>query len=533
MTRDVLVGVDAGTSVVKAVAFTRTGEQLAVAARPNRYRTGADGAAEQDMAWTWEETAGTLRDLLASEPEIGARVRALAVTGQGDGTWLIDAGGAPVGPAWLWLDSRAADETRAVRDGAHYGALYETTATGVAPCQQSSQLAWMAHHAPERLARAATSFHCKDWLYFKLTGERATDPSEGVFTYGDFRTRDYAETPLAQFGLEQHARLLPPIVDGAREAHPLGATAAAEIGLPAGLPVVLGYVDVICTALGGGLHDPGLHDFGSHDSGGGAGLSILGSTGVHMRYAAHARAVRLNPDRTGYTMCFPVPGAYAQMQSNLAATLNIDWLLDLMREVLAGSGVEKSRADLLPRIDALALAARAGGALYHPYISTAGERGPFLAPEARASFTGLDTRTGLAELTRAVLEGLAFAARDCYAAMGDVPAEVRLTGGAARSGAMRTILASVLGRPVRSLTREETGAAGAVMIAAVQQGLYPDMATCAAEWVTPYLGPVQRPDPALAEVYERRFPVYVRTRAALAPVWASLAAAAPDGRPGG
>ena len=500
---------------MKAVAFTRTGDQIAMAARPNCYRTGPDGAAEQDMAWTWEEAVRTLRDLLANEPEIAGRACALAVTGQGDGTWLIDAKGAPVGPAWLWLDSRAAGEARAVRDRAHYGALYETTATGVAPCQQSSQLAWIAGRTPERLARATTALHCKDWLYFKLTGQRATDPSEGVFTYGDFRTCNYVEMPLEQFGLQEHARLLPPIVDGMREARPLSAAAAAEVGLPEGLPVVLGYVDIVCTALGGGLYDPE----------GRAGLSIIGSTGVHMRYSVNAQAVRLNPDCTGYTMCFPIPGAYVQVQSNLAATLNIDWLLDLMRDVLSGAGIEKSRSELLHRIDALALAAQAGRALYHPYISTAGERGPFFAPEARASFTGLDTSMGLAELTRAVLEGLAFAARDCYVAMGDLPGEIRLTGGAGRSEAMRTILAGMLNRPVRGIGREETGAAGAVMIAAVQQGLYPDMTACAAEWVAPYLKSAQSPDPTLAETYERLFPVYVRTRTSLAPVWASLAAA--------
>ena len=233
---------------------------------------------------------------------------------------------------------------------------------------------------------------------------------------------------------------------------------------------------------------------------------------------------------SGYTMCFPVPGTYAQMQSNLAATLNIDWLLDLMRDVLAMAGVEKGRAELLPRVDALAFAAEPGTALYHPYISAAGERGPFLAPEARASFTGLDTGTGLAELTRAVIEGLAFAARDCYTAMGEVPGEIRLTGGGARSEAMRAILAAVLDRPVHRVEREEAGAAGAAMIATVQQGLYPDMAACAAEWVAPRLGPAQLPDPSLSRACERLFPVYTETRAALAPVWGALAAA--RGEPG-
>ena len=515
MTRDVLIGLDAGTSVIKAVAFTRDGEQIAVASRPNHYRTGAHGAAEQDMEGTWEAAAGTLRDLLTDAPELGGSARALAVTGQGDGTWLIDEAGTPVAPAWLWLDSRAADETRAVMAGSGYDALYQTTATGVAPCQQSSQLAWMSRQAPEILARASTAFHCKDWLYFRLTGQRATDPSEGVFTFGDYRTRSYAARPLRNFGIEEHARLLPSIVDGAREAHPLAALAADGIGLPEGLPVVLGYVDVICTALGGGLHDPQ----------GRAGLSIIGSTGMHMRYAGDVRTVRLNPDRTGYTMCFPVPGAYAQMQSNLSATLNIDWLLDRMREVLTLEGVERSRADLLPRIDELASVAGPGGPFYHPYISSAGERGPFLDPQARASFTGLDTSADLPALVRAVLEGLAFAARDCYEAMGELPVEVRLAGGAARSAALRRLLAAALDRPVRSVAREEAGAAGAVMTAAVQQGLYADMEACATDWVEPRLGPAEPPDPALVEALERRFPVYLRTRRALAPTWASIAAA--------
>ena len=249
MTRDVIIGIDAGTSLIKAVAFSRNGEQLAMAARPNSYATSAGGRAEQDVAMTWREAAATLVELVDEMPEIHDRACALAITGQGDGTWLIDADGEPVMPALLWLDSRAADETRRVREHPEYGRFYETTGTGAAPCQQSSQLAWLARHCPQALARATTAFHCKDWLYFNLTGERATDPSEGVWTFGDFRTRRYHDLPLRIFGLNRYAGLLPPIVDGTVTSHPLTAAAAAHVNLPEGLPVVLGYVDVICTAL--------------------------------------------------------------------------------------------------------------------------------------------------------------------------------------------------------------------------------------------------------------------------------------------
>jgi erythritol kinase len=510
----VLIGVDAGTSVIKAVAFEATGRQIAVASRPNSYDTLPDGGVEQDMLRTWDDVAAALRDLLDRAPGLRGRVAALSVTAQGDGCWLVDADGAPVHRGWLWLDARAGAEARAIAASPGAGLIYARTGAGVNLCQMRAHLSWMRRHAPELLARAATAFHPKDWLYFRLTGARATDPTEGVFTFGDFRARAYDPEVIAALGLSDLASLLPPIVDGAREAGRLTPQAAAATGLQAGLPVTLGYVDVLCAALGGGLHDPAARP----------GLSILGSTGMHMGFAADAAEVRLNAGRSGYVMAFP-GRALAQMQTNMAATLNLDWALDLAREALAAEGVARSRADLLARLDDRLRAARPGAALFHPYISAAGERGPFAEPDARASFTGLDSRAGWFDLLRAVVEGLCFAARDCYAAMGPLPAEIRVTGGAARSAALRAILAAVLDRPVRTVAREEAGAAGAAMIAALQQGLYPDLDACVAEWVTPLLGPPEAPDPALARAYAPLFDVYLDTRRALAPVWSGLAAA--------
>jgi erythritol kinase len=308
---------------------------------------------------------------------------------------------------------------------------------------------------------------------------------------------------------------LPRIVDGTREAAKLRADAARATGLPEGTPVALGFLDVLCTGLGGGLFDRN----------GRVGCTIVGSTGMHMRLAMSPGAVRLNAERSGYTMAFPVPEVCTQMQSNMAGTLNIDWLLDIAREVLAVADVRRSRKDLLAGMDERVLAAPAGSALYHPYISQAGERGPFLESAARAQFVGLQADAGYFALMRAIYEGLCFAARDCYAAMGPTPSEIRLAGGAARSQALRTILASVLGAPVRTAAREEAGAAGAAMIAAVQLGLYRDMPTCVAAWVDPLLGPPEPPDAALAATYDRLFPIYLETRKAMRPIWRSLRAA--------
>ena len=515
MSRDILIGGAAGTSVTKAVAFDLDGRELGSAGLPNRYHELPGGGVEQDMARTWADTAAVLRELAGNVPGLARRAAALAITGQGDGTWLYDDDGRPVGDGWLWLDSRAAGIVRELDANGVRARIYRHTGCGMNACNQSAQLVWIKRHAPALLERAATACHCKDWLYLKLTGERVTDISEGCFTFGSYRTRSYVPDIMTMLGLEQERRLLPPLVDGSRTTHPLTKAAATETGLPEGLPVSLGVVDVICTALGGGIYEPGRA----------IGCSILGSTGMHMRFVPAAEEVHLAHEPSGYTMAFPVPGSLAQMQSNMAATLNIDWIVDIGRQAAGLLGQEVDRRSALAALDARVLEARPCGALYHPYIHEAGERGPFIDAMARAQLVGLSTRTRFVDLVRAVYEGLGLAARDCYAAMGHVPEEVRVAGGAARSKALKTILASMLGAPVRESARQEAGAAGTAMMAAVAVGIFPDMAAAAARWVSPLLGDVVRPVPELQRLYDRLLPIYIATRTAMAPIWAELAGA--------
>ena len=513
---DVLIGVDAGTSVVKAVAFDRAGVQLGTASTPNRYRTLAGGVAVQSLEDTWNDCAAVLRGLADEVPRLASRTAAVGVTGQGDGTWLVGAGDAPVGDAWLWLDARAAPTVSALQASPAERARFEATGTGLSACQQGAQLAHRKAIEPEALARAEVALHCKDWLYLKLTGVRATDPSEASFTYGNFRTRRYDPTVIEALGLAGHRTLLPEIVDGAETWHPLSAGAAAATGLAEGTPVSLGFVDMVCTALGAGVHT------GDADT----ACSVIGSTGVHLRSVA-ADEVRLSAPEdgpgTGYVLLLPIPGRVTQVQSNMAATLNVDWLLGLGAGLARELGVEVSGSDLVARLDGWLGSTRPGTLLYHPYVSAAGERGPFVDPHARAGFVGLEAGHGFPDLARAVIEGLGLAARDCYAAMGPMPAELRLTGGATRSAALRAVLAASVGAPVRVSSRAEAGAAGAAMMAAVAVGLHDSMDACIDEWVTPLLGAAEAPDPALEALYARTFEAYVATRRALAPAWATLA----------
>jgi erythritol kinase (D-erythritol 1-phosphate-forming) len=509
----IFIGIDAGTSVIKSVAFSETGEQLATASAANSYATLSNGGVEQDMQRTWTDTLRTLQQLGEKIPDLANRLIAISVTGQGDGMWLIDGAGEPVAPAWLWLDGRCKEIVESYTSSPAYAAHYKRTGTGVNVCQMNVQLAWMQRHAPATLAKATTAFHCKDWIYFKLTGIRATDPSEANFTFGNYRTRKYQPDILNDLDVAECERLLPPIVDGTTTCHPMAESVAEAAGLKAGTPICLAYVDVICTGLGGGLYE----------ASGNSGCTIIGSTGMHMRLKFDVDQVALNSEKSGYTMVFPEPSVVAQIQSNMASTLNIDWLLDLARGILLEHGQNKSRSEILASIDQKILDRKAASLLYHPYVSKSGERGPFMEPAARASFIGINQSTDYFDMMRAIFEGLAFAARDCYLATGGVPDEVRITGGAAKSIAMRSILASALNTPVRCVEREEAGAAGAAMIAAVQQKRYQNMQSCAEQWVQPFMGPLQYPDATCIEYYNTQFDNYVNTRKALLPTWREMA----------
>lgn len=512
--RDLIIGIDSGTSVIKAVAFDLTGRQIASSSVANSYLSGQDGSATQSLDRTWADCTRALRALGEKVTDLARRTAAIAVTAQGDGTWLVDRDNRPVCDAWLWLDARAAPTVDVLGAKPENRARFELTGTGLNTCQQGAQMAHMDRFFPALLDQADAALHCKDWLYLNLTGVRATDPSEASFTFGNFRTRRYEAEVFEALGLGHRRHLLPPIVEGTQTLHPLTASAAELSGLLEGTPVCLGYVDMVMTALGAGVYG------GTGD----AACSIVGSTGVHMR-ATHIDGVHLNAEGTGYVMALPVPDRVVQAQTNMAAALNLDWVLSLGVDLLRDMGQNVTARDLMERIEGWLEKAKPGQIAYHPYISEAGERGPFVNATARAGFIGLSAGHRYQDLVRAVAEGLGMAMRDCYVAMGNLPSELRLSGGAARSRGLRSVLSAAINAPVRVSEREEAGAAGAAMMAAVAIGAYPDMEACVNEWVTPLLAAPEAPDAELAAAYDRLFPAFQSARQALVPAWTQLAAA--------
>lgn len=512
MKPDIIIGIDAGTSVVKAIAFSLDGHQLADSSVKNSYTVTSNGAAVQSMSTTWSDCVTAICGLVEKVENLATRTVSIGVTGQGDGTWLIDSSAQPITEAWLWLDARAAKTVEHLVKSNLEDERFRLTGTGLNTCQQGPQLAHMLKHYPDLIGAGTKALHCKDWLYYNLTGIVATDPSEASLSFGNFRTRQYDDTVIASLGLSKHKHLFPEILDGVETTHGLSQKAAALTGLLEGTPVSLGFIDMIMSALGAGVYT-------GED---GVACSAIGSTGVHM-VAKNAKDIILNHDATGnnsgYVLCLPCKDIVAQMQSNMAASLNIDWILEVGADLIGDFTQRPNSTQMIEKLDTWLTATQPGQLLYHPYISEAGERGPFVNANASASFIGLNSNHKFPELVRAIVEGLAMAARDCYTAIAPLPKELRISGGAARSNTLREIFSASLGCPIRVSKRDEAGAAGCAMMAAVSAGVYPNMEDCIDEWVVPQLDEPEQADISLSKEYDQMFCAYQEARINLKSTW--------------
>ena len=191
MAKDIIIGIDAGTSIIKAVAFTLNGKEITTSSIANIYKTSKNGHATQPLDTTWENCIKIISDISKKIQNLKNRLALISITGQGDGTWLIDKEGNPVCDAWLWLDARSSEIAKGLTNLESENSRFNATGTAIFAGQQSAQISYMEKNNPEILNKSTTAFHCKDWIYYKLTNIRATDPSEACFTFGSFKTKNY------------------------------------------------------------------------------------------------------------------------------------------------------------------------------------------------------------------------------------------------------------------------------------------------------------------------------------------------------
>lgn len=493
--QSLIIGVDGGTTAVKAVAFDLDGNVVATAHRGVPVEYGKRGEAEQDMNLIWRDVAECLSDVVQAID--GAEILGVGLTGQGDGCWMIDDAGSPVQMAATWMDGRASERVNTWMKDQRAASILEVTGTTTFPGLLPVLLEEFKETRPDALDRASTIFYCKDWLRFKLTGQRSTDYTEASRCFLDVRDASGYSTELAEtLGLSRVLSLLPEI----KQADALGGTVHAEAaeatGLPEGTPVGVGMIDVSVTGVGLGVVDDG------------EGWLILGTTGfvgVLLPEVAQRRSQNsmvLATGRGKQVLEFLAP---------MTGTPNLDWI----RETL------HLQDQSWPEIEAKALSAGpgSGGVVYLPYGSPGGERAPFQDTNASASWLGMSVSTTSEQILRSVYEGVAFSLVECVDVLG-LEGDLVVSGGGFRSDLICQILADLTGQRVVRQDAPEAGARGAAVLALVSAGVETGLATAAsrlATGVTPF-------DPNLAntQIYAQAHKVYTTARDAIRPVWPNM-----------
>lgn len=436
-----IIGIDLGTSMIKAAAFSREGESLAVASRRPTLRHVGKDRIEQDFEEIVDAVGAVVSEVRAAVRE---PAEAIGITGQGDGLWLLDERGYPVRPAISWLDGRGNATLQRWMDNGVFEAVFRRNANAMFPGCQAPFLAVLAETEPETLAAAATASYLKDGLLQRLTGARVTEASDASLPFLDICSRNYDPEILRLLGLEPYARLLAPVMPAPGLSFPLNSAGAAVTGLPAGIPVSAGPFDLPACAIGAGVDKVG------------EGLIIIGTT---LACEVLVDRIDTSVEPMGMTLCMPTPGRWMRAVPAMVGTASLDWVLELVGakpETLEGLLAQSEPG--------------ARGVTALPYFSATGERAPFCDVNARGQLAGLTMGATRADLVTAVCESVAYAARHCIEAAG-LDGRLLVAGGGANSRVWCQMIADVLQQPLHIARRPEVGARGAAMTAMDVVGL--------------------------------------------------------------
>ncbi len=460
------IGFDLGTSGLKGVVIDGAQRVVAKTTAPLQVSRPASGWSEQSPA-DWIAAAETVLDALAARVPMG-EVAGIGLSGQMHGATLLDAAGEVLRPCILWNDTRAHEEA-AELDGDPM--FRRVTGNIVFPGFTAPKLVWMARHEPALFARVARVLLPKDYLRLWLTGEAVAEMSDAAGTaWLDTGARDWSDDLLAATGLSRAQ--MPALVEGSAPSGALRDGLAARWGLPRGVIVAGGGGDNAATGVGMGVVRAG------------EAFVSLGTSGV-----LFAATDGYRPDAAAavHTFCHALPTTWHQMGVILAATDALNWFA-----ALAGT-------DAAALTDELGALQAPGRTLFLPYLG--GERTPLNDAAIRGAFTGLEHATDRAAATRAVLEGVTFALRDCrdaLAATGTRLDSVIATGGGARSDYWLAAIATALGTPVKLPVAGDFGAAfGAARLALMAKtGAGAEAAT------PPQIARSIDPDPSLTAAFD-------------------------------
>jgi xylulokinase len=485
-----LLGIDAGTSAVKAVLVDPRGSLCAVGQAEYPLHHLRPAWVEQDPDDWWRGTCQAVNEALAKVPNGAGRVLGLAVSCQAPTLLALDRSGRPLRPAMIWMDRRA--EAEIVRLAEQMGAdqIYRVTGNRPDAFYVAARLLWLRNHEPEVLKRTWQFVQVNGYINYRLTGQLTLDPSNAVLLQmRDYHKEEWSQALCSACGVEPSQ--FPRVVAAHSVQGELTRQAAEATGLRAGTPVMAGTVDSPAAALEVGVVESGI------------AAEMTGTS-----------TVVIMPNNRGLTepalIALPhaLPGIHLLLGAMVASGGCLRWFRDQFGqpEVQAASDGKASAFDLLTG-QAAEIPAGSGGVIFLPYMM--GERSPLWHTNARGVFFGLSLATPKAALVRAILEGAAFALRhnmEVALRAGAEVRELRSVGGCSRSDLWNQIKADVLGRPLL-LPRTSVGSPfGAAVLAGMGVGVYPDVRKSLLEMVQ-----LERrfdPNPANHERYNRTYQVF-------------------------
>ncbi|WP_428486957.1 xylulokinase [Rhodopila sp.] len=463
------IGLDFGTSAVKALLVDGDQHVVGSATVPLSVQRPLPGHSEQDPHAWWQAMLDAIDALGRADAGALSSVEGIGLSGQMHGAVLLDQAGAVLRPAILWNDVRSAAESAALE--AAFPALRQVTGNLAMPGFTAPKLMWVRKHEPEVFARLRTVLLPKAYIRYRLTGEMIEEMSDASGTlWLDVGARDWSDAALAATGLSRD--FMPRLVEGNAQAGTLRPELAARWHMTRRPILAGGAGDNAAGAIGLSAIHPG------------DAFVSLGTSGVLFAVTDRFRPY---PQAAVHAFCHALPDTWHQMGVTLSAADSLTWWAGVTGH---------DEAALLAEVG---MPAAPSTALFLPYLG--GERTPHNDGKIRGAFAGLSHDTGRRLLTQAVLEGVAFSLRDCLdalAASGTRIGTADVIGGGSRSRAWIGIIAAALNLPLHRLSAGETGGAfGAARLARMAVTGEAPEAVC----TPPVRAETIVPDPALVEAY--------------------------------
>ena len=470
------IGIDLGTSAVKLLLVDEAGKVVNEVTKEYPLSFPRPGWSEQEPADWW-------RAVLAGVPELvsgvdAGSVRGIGLGGQMHGLVALDKDDSVIRPAILWNDGRTAKETDYLNEAIGREKLSQYTANIAFAGFTAPKILWMRENEPENFARISKIMLPKDYLVYKMTGVHATDYSDasGMLLL-DVQHKRWSKEMLDICGIAE--KQLPKLYESWQAVGTLKPDVAAAFGLPESVLVCAGAGDNAAAAVGTGTVGAG----GCNISLGTSGTVFISSDkfGVDPHNALHSFA--------------HADGGYHLMGCMLSAASCNKWWMD---DISGDTDYAAEQA----KIDDAKLGRN--HVYFLPYLM--GERSPINDTNARGTFTGLTMDTTHADMTQAVLEGVAFAIRDSFEVAKSLGIEIprsNICGGGAKSPLWRKILANVLGIPLDMVTTEQGPGYGGAILAMVADGRYPTVQAACDALVT--VASTTEPDPELTALYDERY----------------------------